>query len=73
MENRMWLFENFCFPTVVSQSNKNFKWLLFDENTKEIYKNRIEKLVENHPHFVVLYKRNGCFLWRIDRLYQEKF
>ncbi|WP_374548523.1 glycosyltransferase [Flavobacterium sp.] len=56
MENRMWLFENFCFPTVVSQSNKNFKWLLFfDENTKEIYKNRIEKLVENYPHFVVFF------------------
>ena len=27
MDNRMWLFENFCFPSVIGQTNQNFEWL----------------------------------------------
>ena len=56
MDNRMWLFENFCYPSVVSQTNPNFEWLLyFDTNTKEIYKNRILKLVANQSNFKVFF------------------
>ena len=56
MDNRMWLFENFCFPSVDGQTNQNFEWLLyFDTNTKEIYKNRILELVANQPNFKVFF------------------
>lgn len=56
MDNRMWLFENFCFSTVVAQTNKNFTWLLyFDDTTKTVYKNRIAQLIENHNNIKVFY------------------
>ena len=56
MDNRMWLFENFCFPSVVAQKNKTFEWLLyFDTNTKEVYKTRILELVNKQPHFRVFF------------------
>ena len=56
MDNRMWLFENFCFPSVVGQTNQNFEWLLyFDTNTKEIYKKRILNLVANQLNFKVFF------------------
>lgn len=29
MSERIELFKNYCFPSVVNQTNKNFKWLLF--------------------------------------------
>lgn len=56
MDNRMWLFENFCFPSVVGQTNQNFEWLLyFDTNTKEVYKNRIINLAANHQNVKVFF------------------
>ena len=56
MDNRMWLFENFCFPSVIGQTNQNFEWLLFfDSNTKEIYKNRILELVALQSNFKVFF------------------
>lgn len=56
MDNRMWLFENFCFPSVVGQTNQNFEWLLyFDTNTKEVYKNRIIDLVAKQKNFHVFF------------------
>ncbi len=46
MEDRMWLFENFCFPSVVAQTNTNFTWLLFfDTTTPERFKIQIENLI----------------------------
>ncbi|GGF17097.1 glycosyltransferase [Flavobacterium limi] len=45
MEDRMWLFENFCLPSVKAQSNKNFTWLLYlDTTTAEKYKTKITDL-----------------------------
>lgn len=56
MDNRMWLFINFCFPSVIGQKNKNFEWLLyFDSNTKEVYKNSIVNLVSNHKNIKVFF------------------
>lgn len=48
MEDRMWLFENFCFPSVVAQTSKNFTWLLFfDTTTPERFKTQIENLIKD--------------------------
>lgn len=56
MDNRIWLFENFCFPSVVGQTNQNFEWVLyFDTNTKDVYKTRILNLVANHKNIKVFF------------------
>jgi hypothetical protein len=56
MEERMWFFENFCFPTIVSQTNQNFEWLLyFDKTTSEKYQKRMSELIVNQPNFKVFY------------------
>ena len=56
MEERMWFFENFCFPTILSQTNQNFDWLLyFDITTPEKYKIRMTELIQHQPNFKVFY------------------
>lgn len=56
MEDRLWLFRNFCFPSVAAQSTKNFKWLLyFDTTTPEKYQREIEKLVAGRDNILVFY------------------
>lgn len=42
LKHRFDLFERFCYPSVRSQSNQNFKWLVyFDAETPEPFKTRI--------------------------------
>lgn len=56
MEERLELFENFCFPSVVNQSNKNFKWLLFfDTNTSEKFRQKISKIIDNNSLVIPFY------------------
>lgn len=56
MQDRLWLFRNFCFPSVAAQSTKNFKWLIyFDTTTPEKYKTEIEQLVSDHNNILVFY------------------
>ena len=52
---RFRLFEKFCFPSVVSQANQNFKWLVFfDSRTPDNCKKRIGKYSE-YSNFVPIY------------------
>ena len=56
MEERMWFFENFCFPGIATQTNQNFEWLLyFDITTPKKYQKRMADLIANHPNFRVFY------------------
>ncbi len=56
MDNRFRLFENFCLPTVLSQTNQNFTWLLyFDISTAEKHKKHILKLVNNATNIKVFF------------------
>lgn len=56
MEDRMWLFENFCFPSVAAQTNKNFNWLIFfDTSTPEKYKKAIAELVSSRANIKAFY------------------
>lgn len=56
MNNRLWLFENFCFPSVIAQENKNFTWLLYlDVTTTSQFRDRVEKLIANYPYIKVFY------------------
>ncbi len=46
MSERLDLFRNFCLPSVVAQSCKNFKWLLFfDVTTKPVFKEQVEAMI----------------------------
>ncbi|RZJ36241.1 MAG: hypothetical protein EOO51_02490 [Flavobacterium sp.] len=56
MEHRMWLFTNFCFPSVVAQTNPDFEWLIyFDSTTSEKYRSAIEKLTSGHNNIRIFY------------------
>lgn len=56
MTERIELFKNYCFPSVINQSNKNFKWLLyFDTTTNEKFKNQIEELVAGQENIIIFY------------------
>jgi hypothetical protein len=56
LEHRLWLFENFCFPSVAAQTNKNFTWLIyFDVTTPESYKQKIQVIIGNKPNIRLLY------------------
>ena len=56
MDERLELFSNFCYPSVINQSNKNFKWLLFfDNSTSEKYRNKIDQILNNHPLIIPFY------------------
>ncbi|POY39545.1 hypothetical protein C3L50_10270 [Flavobacterium alvei] len=56
MEDRMYLFENFCLPSVAAQTNKNFTWLLyFDTTTPEKFKKRIEFILSKYANFKALF------------------
>lgn len=59
LDRRFELFEKFCFPTVRSQSEQNFKWLvLFDSDTPELAKERIKTYCE-WGNFVSLFVPAG--------------
>lgn len=56
MEERLALFENYCFSSVTAQSNKNFKWLLFfDVSTAQKFRDRISKIIEKHAFIIPFY------------------
>ena len=51
-DNRFELFTNFCFSCVASQTNQNFEWLVFfDESTKPKYRQLIADLQSQFSGF----------------------
>lgn len=55
-KNRFELFTNYCFPSVKSQVNTNFEWLVFfDTTTPDIYKTLISELQKEMPNFIPLF------------------
>ncbi|MBA1420497.1 MAG: hypothetical protein FAF03_06475 [Epsilonproteobacteria bacterium] len=56
MENRLILFENFCYASVQKQTNTNFQWLVFfDKETDEKFRDVIDKLAKDFPLFRPIY------------------
>ena len=52
MTHRIGLFSNFCLPSVASQTNTDFQWLLFfDTTTDDDFKAELEILLKPYPHF----------------------
>ena len=56
MENRLKLFENFCYASVQKQTNTNFKWLVFfDKETDAKFRGVIERLTKQFSLFKPIY------------------
>ena len=56
LEHRLWLFENFCFPSVMAQTNKGFSWLIyFDITTPETYRRRFEAIIASAANVRLFY------------------
>lgn len=52
LNNRFYLFENYCLPSVKNQTNQNFVWcVFFDVETPQKYRERIEMIFENSSNF----------------------
>lgn len=50
------MFEKFCLPSILGQTNKEFEWIvLFDTETPESYKQKIEGYRSICPQFVPLF------------------
>jgi len=44
LKQRFELFERFCLPSIINQSNQNFQWIvLFDAQTPDCYKKKIKE------------------------------
>lgn len=55
LARRFDLFERYCLPSMVAQTNQNFTWIIyFDEGTPVEFKERIARLRETFP-FVPFY------------------
>tara|TARA_R110001592_G_scaffold216280_2_gene469886 strand:+ start:659 stop:1495 length:837 start_codon:yes stop_codon:yes gene_type:complete len=56
MENRLALFENYCFSSLVAQTEQNFTWLVFfDTTTPEKFRTVIAKLESTFSQFTPIY------------------
>lgn len=54
--NRFKLFTDYCFPSVASQTNTNFDWIVFfDTSTKEEFRKIVSKLASEFPNFKPIY------------------
>ncbi len=52
LEQRFLLFEQFTLPSVLNQTDKDFKWIvLFSSNTPIKYKSRIDEIRSRCPQF----------------------
>lgn len=53
LEHRFNLFENYCFPSVINQSNQNFTWCVyFDIDTPQNFKDKIVSLTANTSNII---------------------
>tara|TARA_B110000438_G_scaffold141468_1_gene136502 strand:- start:971 stop:1816 length:846 start_codon:yes stop_codon:yes gene_type:complete len=56
MENRLKLFENYCFSSLKAQTEKNFTWLVFfDTSTPEIFRETIVRLDNEFEAFTPIF------------------
>ncbi len=59
LKKRFQLFENYCFPSLKSQTNKNFEWwVFFDASTPNLYRKKIKKFGDLLPNFQPKFKKS---------------
>ncbi len=63
ISSRLAIFQRFCLPSILNQSNKNFTWFLyFDTNTPEKYKQVVADLEASHLFIKAVYIENADML-----------
>lgn len=74
-EERFQLFERFCFPSVKSQININFKWLVFfDLLTPKFFLPRIESYAAEMPNFIPIFSDDlGLFKEHLQYYLESEF
>lgn len=56
LKKRFAIFEKYCLPSVINQSNQNFKWcVFFDVDTPGFYKKRIDRFKKQQSNFFPVY------------------
>ena len=56
LKHRFEIFNSYCLPSILNQSNQNFKWLIyFDVDTPAEYINRVETIAGKHPFIKPIY------------------
>lgn len=56
LKERYHLFETYCFPSIASQIEKGFRWLVFfDEDTPDYFKTKNNDLADVCPQFEAIY------------------
>jgi len=66
LDHRFDLFERYCLPSLVAQTNQDFTWLLFfDESTSENHRQRVEQAVQLCPQIQACYINGTDFLTSI--------
>lgn len=59
LKNRFELFEKYCLPSLIAQTNKNFEWVIFfDTETPQFFKDKIEGYKQQLPNLVPLFVEN---------------
>ena len=60
LEHRFELFERYCLPSMINQTNQNFKWLIFfDIKTSSFFRKKIENIKEKNSFFIPYYVKSG--------------
>lgn len=70
LEHRFSLFEKYCLPSIIGQTNKDFEWIvLFDSTTPEEYKKRVDNYQKECSQLIPVYvePRNGRYFAEIFR------
>lgn len=73
LKERFFLFEKYCMPSMIEQSNNNFIWLvLFSSDTPAKYLQKIEKYKLQFSFFKPLFLKNGDYL-SIQKAFNEEY
>ncbi len=70
LEHRFALFEQFCLPSIIGQTCKNFEWIvLFDSTTLEHFKKKVEKYKKECLQLIPIYvePQNGRYFAEVFR------
>lgn len=64
LDNRYNLFKDYCLPSVIGQTNKNFEWwLFFDTKTPKKFKTINESLKNKHSNIKIFYEASLESFW----------
>ncbi|RBP52938.1 glycosyltransferase [Arenicella xantha] len=59
LENRFELFETYCLPSVMQQSNADFKWFIyFDRDTPEPFRTRVKQYEIQYRQITIFWGKN---------------